>query len=274
MAPRPDPIYQRLGWRPVRNPTGRVRFVLRGRNCYIDPLFVPLWTQIERALDDTDYENPCDWIGIHKYRVVAGTNQLSRHSYTPGIAFDLDYGGDTDGDGDPTIDRNPHLHRKIVESDYGNTIQLLRHQVDAVLSIRTVSGAQALRWLGDRNGDSMHFDTICSPLDIASGIVPYERGADTVPTWKIHAYARDPLGTWNRFARLFNERNLIVDPDNYRDMPDALIAFDAVRESDAAETSATLYWFDKLDNPEDPEWSGFLARTELETWARSVEQGG
>jgi len=185
----PDPVYAALGWEPVENPVGRVPFILRGRRCAIDPMFVPLWTEIEAALDFTGYENPCDWIGTHKYRVVAGTSQLSRHSYTPGIAFDLDYGGDTDGDGDPTIDKNPHLHRKIVESDYGNTIQLLRKDVDAILSIKTVSGKQALRWLGDINGDSMHFDCVVSPEDIMSGIVPFvgdgneeEETMDT-PTW-------------------------------------------------------------------------------------------
>lgn len=199
----PDPQYQAWGWEPAPNPTGRVPFILRGRRCLIDPLFVPLWTEIEAALDATGYENPCDWIGIHKYRVVAGTNQLSRHAYLPGIAIDFDYGGDTDGDGDPTIDRNPHLHRKVVDTDYGNTIQLLRHQVDAVLSIRTVSGERALRWLGDVNGDSMHFDVDCSRADIESGIVPYQR--------KDEEDSMAPFDVWIQYIRITDIQKMGAD---------------------------------------------------------------
>lgn len=261
---RPDPLYELLGWQPIVNPTGRVRFNLLGRRCYIDPMFVPLWTEIRNALEDTGYENPTDWIGIHKYRVVAGTNQLSRHSYTPGIAFDLDYGGDTDGDGDPTIDKNPHLHRPVVESDYGNTIQLLRHQVDAVLSIKTVDGYTVLRWLGDRNGDSMHFDTIVGPDALRAGILPYQ-GADMsyadLCADKVAGYAEDRVGTWNRFARLFDEPHLTVAAD----FPVASLPTPEAAGSD------TIYWYGLLDNTSHPEWPGFFTRTELEAWATTIE---
>lgn len=168
MVWRPDPEYARFGWKPFPTSTGLVKVELLGRFPRVAPEAVPAVQAMHLTLVAAGYENPCDWIGSWKYRNVAGTNQLSRHAY--GLAIDLDYGGDTDGDGDPTIDKNPHLHRPITDADYGVTIQLLRHQVDAVLAIRTVSGVPVWRWLGSI-GDSMHFDIACSPEHLASGIL-------------------------------------------------------------------------------------------------------
>lgn len=169
MTWRPDPIYARLGWAPRPTSAGLVKVELCGRFPRVAPEAVEAVEAMNAVLVAAGYENPCDWVGSYKYRNVAGTTQLSRHAY--GLAIDLDYGGDTDGDGDPTIDKNPHLRRPVTPADYGVTIQLLRHQVDAVLGIRTVSGAQPWRWLGDLNGDAMHFDIQCAPADLASGIL-------------------------------------------------------------------------------------------------------
>jgi hypothetical protein len=117
-----------------------------------------------KALVDSGYENPCDYIGSYLCRTVAGSTKASNHAY--GIAIDLDYGGDPESSANHTgIDRNPHLHRKIVPGDaaFGTEIQLLEHQVRAIESIRNTEGTQLWEWLGWRNGDSMHFDINVSP---------------------------------------------------------------------------------------------------------------
>lgn len=177
---RQDPQYAAWGWTPHKFSAKLVSLEVLGRKpCRFDPRIVDAVKALESALIVTGYENPCDFIGTWNYRVVGGTDQLSRHAYA--LAIDVDYGGDNPASPwHPGIDRNPHLKRPIVASDWGKTIQILEHQVRAVESIRTNSGVQVWRWLGWSIGDSMHFDINCSPEDIASGIreedgMPYEQ---------------------------------------------------------------------------------------------------
>ena len=177
--PNPDPQYDAWGWDPITSSRDLVMIEICGRFPRVRPEAVAVFEAMNQALIDTGYEDPCDYVGSWNYRVVAGTNQLSRHSY--GLAIDLDYGGDTDGDGDPTIDKNPHLYDAISRGDsrFTVTFQLSENQVDAIESIRTGNGKQALRWLGWVNGDTMHFDVNVSPQDLATGIV-YEPGGSTM----------------------------------------------------------------------------------------------
>lgn len=84
------------------------------------------------------------------------------------------------------------------------------------------------------------------------------------PIWKIHGLAEDPNGTWNRFARLFGELGLYgLEGDR--------VPGDQSTYPPAAAGTQTAYWFDKVANPEDPEWPGFYARRELEFWALASE---
>lgn len=61
-----------------------------------------------------------------------------------------------------------------------------RAMIDAVLRIRTNDGQQVWRWGGDYSGnkDGMHFEIVCSPTSLATGIdqrtVP---DAQVTPTW-------------------------------------------------------------------------------------------
>lgn len=175
---RPDPVYQLWGWEPFPTSAGLVTVELLGRFPRVNPAAVPAVQAMHLALVATGYENPCDYVGSWLYRPVAGTNQLSRHAY--GLAIDLDYGGDNPDSPDhgALVDRNPHLRRPIIDADYGVTIQLLRHQVEAVLAIRTLSDHKVWRWLGSI-GDSMHFDIACSPQELATGILMPNMEEDT-----------------------------------------------------------------------------------------------
>jgi len=74
----------------------------------------------------------------------------------------------------------------------------------------------------------------------------------------VEGLAEDPIGTWNRLARLFDEGNLVVPPNTD---PASLPTTNG---------SQTAYWWLKLPNPNDPEWPGFYARRELEYWAANV----
>jgi len=155
-----------LGWAPFLGyESGLVsdevlgRYPVRVQAQLVDPT---------RAFDETlrlaGYEDPCDYIGSYMYRTIGGKGRVwSTHAY--GTAIDHDYGGDTDGDGDPTIDKNPHIHRPILPGDpgFGVEWQILEHQVRAVEAIRNTYGEQVWRWLGWSIGDTMHWQTMVRP---------------------------------------------------------------------------------------------------------------
>lgn len=160
---------RRLGWSPYLGKTSTlVPLVFLGRRYVrVQDFWVPAAEAMEQALIATGYENPCDYTGSYNKRYIAGTSIWSWHSY--GGAIDLDYGY---AEADRLVDKNPHLHRPITDADFGVTIQLLKHQVEAIEAIRTMNGKKVWRWLGWSIGDSMHFEPNCSPDDIKTGIDP------------------------------------------------------------------------------------------------------
>ena len=158
-------------WEPYLGKTDTLQSVwLLGRYpIKVQDFWVPAVEAMEKTLIAMGYENPCDYTGSYMKRPIAGTDIWSWHSY--GGAIDLDYGGDTDGDGDPTIDKNPHIHRRIHPGDpgFGVEWQILEPQVNAIEAIRTNSGGQVWHWLGWNIGDTMHFEPRCTPDDAKTG---------------------------------------------------------------------------------------------------------
>jgi hypothetical protein len=161
-----------LDWEPYLGKTDTlVSLHLLGRYpIKVQDFWQPAVEAMEQTLVANGYENPTDYIGSYMKRPISGTDLWSWHSY--GGAIDLDYGGDTDGDGDPTIDKNPHIHRPIASEDSGFGVQwqILEHQVRAVEAIRTNNDKKVWRWLGWSIGDTMHFEPACKPDDIETGI--------------------------------------------------------------------------------------------------------
>jgi hypothetical protein len=205
------------------------------------------------ALVATDYENPCDWIGSYNCRTVAGSSKASNHAY--GIAIDLDYGGDPAsseihvGQDGVLVDNNPHLHRRIVSGDsaFGTEIQLLEYQVNAIEAIKNTHGEQLWSWLGWGNGDSMHFDINVSPdrCEVDWSTVGEEEMsyANWVEGW-VEGLAEDPAKSRQEFQRLYDAGIL------------------------EGGSGTVDYWVGLLGNPQNPEWPGFYARTELSVWGR------
>lgn len=163
---RPNSTFEALGWtlQPYDNDLARV--TLLGRYpVKVRPELAEAVTAMNEALMVTGYENPCDWIGSWFYRDIAGTNGLaSGHAYA--VCIDLDYGGD-DPDS-PSIDRNPHIHRRIVPDDpgFGVEWQILEHQIRAVEGILNTSGNPIWSWrIGWVLGDTMHWQPLVGPAD-------------------------------------------------------------------------------------------------------------
>lgn len=67
---------------------------------------------------------------------------------------------------DVNWDKNPYGPRLVTD--------MPRPMIDAIYRIRTNSGAQVWRWGGyyAGNKDAMHFEIVCSPADLATGINP------------------------------------------------------------------------------------------------------
>jgi hypothetical protein len=119
---------------------------------------------LEQALIDSGYENPCDYIGSWNVRKISGTSTWSEHSY--GTAIDLDYGGDNVESPDhPGIDKNPHIHRRILAGDpgFGHEWQISEAQVRAVEAVVNDDGVPIWRWLGWAIGDTMHWSVNVGP---------------------------------------------------------------------------------------------------------------
>ena len=197
---------------------------------------------IHAALVGNGYENPTDFIGSYMYRKIGGTDIWSEHAY--GTALDIDYGGDTDGDGDPTIDKNPHIRRRIVPGDpgFGVEWQFTESDIAAIENIRNTHGEQMWSWLGWDIGDTMHVSTSVRPdravVDWTT-VGGHDMAWDEWVTGLVTGWAEDPVKTESEFVRLASEGKL---------------------------GGSIQYWMNLLDTPTDPAWRGFVARTWLSSW--------
>lgn len=252
-----------LGWPICPNDIHLHRHWLHGRYpIKLQPELDDAFHAFQFVLTNTGYEDPMDFTGSWHYRAIAGYDGLaSTHAYA--CAIDLDYGGDTDGDGDPTIDKNPHLHRRIYPDDpaFGVECQILEHQVRLIEGIKNIHGEQMWLWLGWRIGDTMHFQidvardrtevdwsTVFDPPPPGPGD---EMFAEFVEGW-VEGLAEDKTKTEQEFTRLntypMDDGGYILEPAN--------------------NPGTVAYWVGMLDRPGDPAWLGFYARTQLSTWGR------
>jgi len=90
--------------------------------------------------------------GAYNCRKITGGSGYSLHAY--GIAIDINW------------QSNPY--GKTLKTDMPGAM------VAAIKAIRTMNGKQVWGWGGDYSGnkDAMHFEVVCSPADIVTGINP------------------------------------------------------------------------------------------------------
>lgn len=104
--------------------------------------------------------------GAYNCRAITGGTAYSLHAYGPGgyfyfwtgvrvsmaIAVDINW------------DTNPYGTRLITD--------MPRAMVDEIKALRTNNGKQVWGWGGDyrNNKDAMHYEIVCAPADIATGI--------------------------------------------------------------------------------------------------------
>ena len=123
------------------------------------------WEALSDVLRWADYKTRAGDTGAYNCRKITGGRGYSLHAY--GIAADLNWSSNPYG---------PVLHTDMPAS-----------MVNAITDIRTHSGAQVFRWGGSYSGnkDAMHYEIVCSPADLATGIddATVKGRTPSGPTW-------------------------------------------------------------------------------------------
>ena len=129
-----------------------------------DPL-VPALTAMEIVLNHNEYAEPTN-VGSYFNRNIAGSTKKSTHAY--GVAIDID----------PYAAGNPHFKG---EHWHWSDIKFTEVQVAAIKAIRNTNGSAIWRWLGDVNGDTMHWQANVPPwrTDVDWGTVDGFNGKDS-----------------------------------------------------------------------------------------------
>jgi len=147
----------RGAWAPACvGPWARVA-LYGGATVTVDPLVVPALLELSNVLERARYRcRPAD-TGAYNCRRITGGTGYSLHAF--GIAVDINWS------------TNPYGPRLVTD--------MPRVMVDEILAMRTVSGKQVWGWGGDygRNKDAMHYEIVCTPHDLASGI----KGSTKIP---------------------------------------------------------------------------------------------
>ena len=134
---------------PCQGPWSEVTLVGGGR-VSVRPAIVDAVRALNACLAAHQYPTRSADTGAFNCRHITGGTGYSLHAY--GIALDINWSTNPYG---------PVLHTDMPRS-----------MIDAILGLRTNSGQQVWGWGGDYRGnkDAMHFEIVCSPQHIASGI--------------------------------------------------------------------------------------------------------
>lgn len=139
-------------------------------------------TKAYEALDDIlqefDYKPRSGVTGAYNCRRITGGTGYSLHAYGPDGIFTF-WTGVRVSEAlavDINWDTNPYGSRLITD--------MPRAMVDRIKALRTNNGKQVWRWGGDYGGnkDAMHYEIVCTPADLATGI---KRSGVTPPTHEV-----------------------------------------------------------------------------------------
>ena len=154
----------RRAWSPACKGSFSTITLYGGGRIRVKSAAVPAFLALNACLERHDYKAIKGITGAFNCRKITGGKGYSLHAY--GIAADLNW------------TRNPYGPRLITD--------MPKAMIADIKSIRANNGARVFRWGGDYRGnkDAMHFEVICAPADLATGI----RGGSH------HATAGTPMG--------------------------------------------------------------------------------
>lgn len=128
--------------------------------------FIPAYKALDSVFRRWGYKPRAGVTGAHNCRRVTGGSGFSMHAYGPGDAFRFWTGVlvMTALAVDVNWDKNPYGRRLVTDMPRG--------MVEEILAIRTNNGKQVwqsgIYYTG--NKDAMHYEIVCSPADLATGI--------------------------------------------------------------------------------------------------------
>lgn len=141
----------RTAWGPAcATSRTTVRF-FTGVQVTIDPRVVPAFAALDQALERHGYRPRPGVTGAYVCRRITGGTGYSLHAY--GTAVDINW------------DTNPYTTGRLV-TDMPSAM------VAEITGLRTHSGAPVWGWGGAYRSikDAMHYEIVCTPADLASGI--------------------------------------------------------------------------------------------------------
>lgn len=162
---------------PCQSASTRVTIPLNGEGrITVDRRTEAAYRALNACLVAHGYRTRRNDTGAYNCRRITGGSGYSLHAYS--IAADLNWSS------------NPYGRRLVTDMPPAMRA--------AIKAIRTRNGKQVFGWGGDyrTNKDAMHFEVVCSPADLATGIDPR-----TVPGYKPTPAPAPNPGKWRQFAK-------------------------------------------------------------------------
>ena len=128
--------------------------------------FIPAYKALDDVLRRWHFDGGIGDTGAYNPRPITGGTDWSLHAFGPGDRFTFWFG--------PTITTALAVDIDWQNNPYGPRLvtNMPRGMVDEIKAIRTNNGKQVWGWGGDykKNKDAMHFEIVCTPADLATGI--------------------------------------------------------------------------------------------------------
>jgi hypothetical protein len=144
----------RRAWAPACRSKGKV--------------FLPAYAALDAAFRKHRYDIRPGDSGAYNCRTITGGSGYSLHAYGPGYSYEYWDGSSfsTSLAVDINWQTNPYGPRLITD--------MPRAMIDDIVRIQTNNGRQVWGWGGYYSGnkDAMHFEIVCSPGDLSTGINP------------------------------------------------------------------------------------------------------
>lgn len=128
--------------------------------------FIPAYRALDDVLRRWHFDGGIGDTGAYNPRPITGGTDWSLHAFGPGDRFTFWFG--------PTVTTALAVDIDWQNNPYGPRLvtNMPRGMVDEIKAIRTNNGKQVWGWGGDysKNKDAMHFEIVCTPADLATGI--------------------------------------------------------------------------------------------------------
>lgn len=128
--------------------------------------FIPAYRALDDVLRRWHFDAGKGDTGAYNPRRITGGTGWSLHAYGPGNRFTFWFG--------VTVTTALAVDIDWTNNPYGPVLRtnMPKGMVDEIKAIRTRNGKQVWGWGGDyrSNKDAMHFEIVCTPADLATGI--------------------------------------------------------------------------------------------------------